>query len=62
MCYLASSSCSPFCPPQVAAALARKRGALDGWLRRLQTVDRKLLAAIPILGRYCWETVLTFER
>lgn len=48
--------------PVLAAALLRKRGALDGWLRRLQAVDRKLLAAVPALGRYCWETVLTFER
>lgn len=48
--------------PVLAAALARKRGALDGWRRRLQTVDRKLLAAWPGLGRYYWETVITFER
>ncbi len=48
--------------PVLAAALARRRGALDGWRRRLQTVDRKLLAAWPALGRYYWETVLVFER
>lgn len=48
--------------PVLAAALARKRGALDGWRRRLQTVDRKLLAAWPALGRFYWETVITFER
>jgi len=43
------------CPPQVAAALPRKRGALDGWRRRLQTVDRTLLVAVPALGRRCWD-------
>lgn len=49
-------------------SLARKhsapeeRHALDGWRRRLQTVDRKLLAVWPALGRYYWETVITFER
>jgi ubiquinone/menaquinone biosynthesis C-methylase UbiE len=48
--------------PVLAAALARKPGALDGWRRRLQTVDRKLLTAWPALGRYCWETVITLER
>ena len=52
----------PSCRPQVAAALARKRGALDGWRRRLQTVDRKLLTARPALGRYYWETVIMLER
>ena len=48
--------------PVLAAALARKRGALDGWRRRLQAVDRKLLAVWPALGRYYWETVITLER
>jgi ubiquinone/menaquinone biosynthesis C-methylase UbiE len=48
--------------PVLAAALARKRGALDSWRRRLQSVDRKLLAAWPGIGRYYWETVITFER
>lgn len=42
--------------------LSTLRAALDGWLRRLQAVDRKLLTAMPALGRYCWETVLMFER
>jgi hypothetical protein len=50
------------CPPQVAAALPRKRGALDGWRRRLQTVDRTLLVAVPALGRRCWETVIVLAR
>ena len=49
--------------PVLAAALTRKRGALDGWRRRrLQVVDRKLLAVWPALGRYYWETVITLER
>ncbi|WP_423224691.1 hypothetical protein [Candidatus Amarolinea aalborgensis] len=48
--------------PVLAAALARKRGALDGWRRGLQAVDRKLLAAAPALGRFYWETVITCER
>ena len=48
--------------PVLAAALARRHGALDGWRRRLQAVDRKLLASWPALGRYDWETVITFER
>lgn len=48
--------------PVLAAALARRRGSLDGWRRHLQAVDRKLLAAWPALGRYYWETVITFER
>jgi len=47
---------------ELAAALARKRGALDAWRRRPQTVDRKLLAAWPALGRYYWETVIVLER
>jgi ubiquinone/menaquinone biosynthesis C-methylase UbiE len=48
--------------PVLAAALARKRGALDGLRQRLQAVDRKLLTTWPALGRYYWETVLVFER
>lgn len=48
--------------PVLAVALARKRGALDGWLRRLQAVDRTLLAAVPALGRFYWETVIVLER
>jgi hypothetical protein len=48
--------------PALAAALARKAGALDAWLPRLQRLDHRLLAAVPALGRYCWETVITFER
>jgi ubiquinone/menaquinone biosynthesis C-methylase UbiE len=48
--------------PVLTAALARRRGALDGLRRRLQRVDRKLLAAWPALGRYYWETVLVFKR
>ncbi len=47
--------------PVLAAALVRKRGALDGWRRRLQVIDRRLLAAVPALGRYAWETVITLE-
>ena len=45
----------------MVAALSR-RGALDGWRRRLQAVDRTLLAAVPALGQFCWETVITLER
>lgn len=48
--------------PVLAAALIRKRGAPDGWLRPLQQFDRRLLSAVPALGRYCWETVIIFER
>lgn len=48
--------------PVLAAALLRKRGALDGWRRRLQQVDRTLLAAVPALGRFYWETVIVLER
>ena len=48
--------------PVLATALLRKRGALDGWRRRLQAVDRKLLTAWPGLGRYYWETVIVLER
>jgi ubiquinone/menaquinone biosynthesis C-methylase UbiE len=49
--------------PVLAAALARKHGGvLEAWRRRLQAVDRKLLAIWPALGRYYWETVITLER
>jgi hypothetical protein len=48
--------------PVLAAALLRKRGALDGWHRRLQQVDRTLLAAVPALGRFYRETVIVLER
>jgi hypothetical protein len=48
--------------PAPAAVLLRKRGALDGWRRRLPAVDRTLLAAAPALGRFCWETVFVLER
>lgn len=48
--------------PVLAAALLRRRGALDAWLPRLQRFDRRLLAAAPALGRYCWEAVITCER
>jgi hypothetical protein len=48
--------------PALAVALVRRHSALDAWLRRLQRLDRWLLTAVPALGRYCWETVITFER
>jgi ubiquinone/menaquinone biosynthesis C-methylase UbiE len=48
--------------PVLAAALVRKRDALDGWRRRLQVADGRLLATWPALGRYYWETVIVCER
>jgi hypothetical protein len=48
--------------PALLAALLHKRGALDGWRRRLQAVDRTLLAAVPALGRFDWETVIVLAR
>lgn len=48
--------------PVLAAALAGKRGALDGWRLPLQSIDRRLLDALPAVGRYCWETVIVLER
>jgi len=48
--------------PVLIATLARKRGALDGWRRRLQSIDRKLLSAFPAAGRFYWETVIVLER
>lgn len=48
--------------PILAAALLRKPGVLVGWRRRLQQVDRKLLPAVPALGRFDWETVIVLAR
>ena len=44
------------------AALTKPSPALrraSAWLARL---DRRLMAAAPILGRYAWETVVTLAR
>lgn len=48
--------------PVLFGALARKRGAFDGFRRRLQTVDRRLVTAWPAIGRFYWETVIVLER
>ena len=48
--------------PVLAATLGGRRGAWAGWQQRLQRFDRALLDAVPAVGRYCWETVITLER
>ena len=48
--------------PAVAEALLSERPMLTSLRVRLQKVDRRLLGALPFMGRYCWETVLVLER
>lgn len=48
--------------PVLVGAIIGRPHLLDGWKRRLQIVDRNLLNRWPVLGRYYWETVITFEK
>jgi SAM-dependent methyltransferase len=49
--------------PVVIQALTKKQfGFLDRLRARLQRLDRRLVNALPWLGRYYWETVLIFEK
>ncbi|MBC8262803.1 MAG: hypothetical protein H8E47_01580 [Anaerolineales bacterium] len=48
--------------PALVEALTSKSPALTRWRLWLQKVDRKLVGAVPFVGRYCWETVITLER
>lgn len=48
--------------PVLLGAIAGEPRPFEGWQRRLQAVDRWLRDRWPALGRYFWETVITFEK
>ncbi len=48
--------------PALAGALAPRRPPSPRMRQWLQRVDRKVLNAVPFLGRYCWEAVILLER
>lgn len=48
--------------PTLVEALTSKRPILTRFRSWLRKVDRKLVDAIPFIGRYCWETVIMLER
>ena len=48
--------------PALAESLTSKRPPLMRLRLWLQKVDRKLVDAVPFVGRYYWETVITLER
>jgi ubiquinone/menaquinone biosynthesis C-methylase UbiE len=48
--------------PALVQALTSDRLALTRVRTWLQKVDRTLIDALPFVGQYCWEIVLTLER
>lgn len=48
--------------PVLIGAMFSPRPVPTSVHRWLQKVDRKLIDAVPYIGRYCWEAVITLER
>jgi len=48
--------------PAIAQALFGRSPLLDRLLVLFRTLDRRLVDALPCIGRYCWETVVTLQR
>jgi ubiquinone/menaquinone biosynthesis C-methylase UbiE len=48
--------------PALASALMPGGRPPPRLRERLQRLDRKLMDVLPVLGRYCWETVILLER
>ena len=48
--------------PIVLQAIILKKARVTTLVRWLQKVDRGLARAVPFVGRYYWETVITLQR
>jgi hypothetical protein len=48
--------------PALAVAATQPRPIWIRLQQQLQKFDRWLLNTIPVLGRYCWETVIVLQR
>ena len=47
---------------EMVEAMTRESAALRRVRVGLERVDRRLIEALPSLGRYAWETVITLEK